>query len=148
MTSPGVDLGFHHLGLAVRRPEKETRFLTLLGYRIGDVVFDPLQRTHLILCRHEAMPAVEIIYPGEGEGPLDGLLAGRHELIYHVCYHVESLDGALAALREGGVRVTTVSPPKPAVLFGGRPVSFHMVPGFGLVEILEAATDTATPSGG
>jgi hypothetical protein len=32
-----------------------------------------------------------------------------------------------------------LSPPQPAVLFGGRKVSFYSVAGFGVIEILELA---------
>lgn len=131
-------LRFHHLGLAVRRPEKSQRFLERLGYTVGPVVHDPLQNTRLIMCHSPAgMPAVEIIFPADSPGPLDQILEGRNESIYHVCYEAHGVNAVVSEMREGGVRVTMVSPPKPAVLFGGRPVSFYMAPGFGLIEFIE-----------
>ena len=39
-------LVFHHLGLAAKDPEAATHFLTGLGYRIGPMIFDPLQNVH------------------------------------------------------------------------------------------------------
>jgi catechol 2,3-dioxygenase-like lactoylglutathione lyase family enzyme len=136
-----LGLQFHHLGLAVRKPEDARRFLTAMGYRVGDVVFDPEQNVNLHMCTHDVMPGVEIIYPGEsGKTPVDRLLA-RHDsgIVYHVCYRTDDLAGALAAMAEAGLRTLCVSPPKPAILFGGERVSFYMVDGFGLIEIIEMA---------
>jgi methylmalonyl-CoA/ethylmalonyl-CoA epimerase len=43
-------LQFHHLGLAVRAPERALRFLRGLGYVTGPACYDPLQRVNLLLC--------------------------------------------------------------------------------------------------
>jgi len=45
----GFGLAFHHLGLAVSRPDEAVTFLTGLGYAIGDRVFDPEQNINLAL---------------------------------------------------------------------------------------------------
>src|SRR5665213_2617527 len=80
-------LQFHHLGLAVRRPDDARSLLTGLGYRMGEPIFDPEQNVNLIMCLHNAMPNIEVIYPGQGKGPVDGLVA-RHMngIVYHLCY--------------------------------------------------------------
>jgi methylmalonyl-CoA/ethylmalonyl-CoA epimerase len=131
-------LTFHHFGLAVRRPDEARKFLATLGYRLGEPVFDQAQNVHLELCTHATHPAVEIIWPGDTTGPVDKLVQ-RHQngIIYHLCYETGNLGAALAALEAGGLRPVCISPPKPAPLFGGRPVSFYNVVGLGLVEILE-----------
>lgn len=131
-------LDFHHLGLAVRQPQKAKQFLSFLGYHIGQPVYDLLQKTHLIMCTGDnGMPDAEIIYPGEEHGPLHALLEGRNELIYHICYQTYDVQAAVNHMRDCGIRVSLVSPSKPAVLFQGRRVSFYMVAGFGLIELLE-----------
>lgn len=131
-------LKFHHFGLAVRRPDEARIFVSALGYRLGEPVFDPAQNVHLQLCVHETHPAVEIIWPGNAGGPIDKL-AQRHAsgIIYHVCYETDDLDAALARFNEEKLRVVCISPPTPAPLFGGRPVSFYNVVGIGLIEILQ-----------
>lgn len=58
-------------------------------------------------------------------------------IIYHLCYETNDLTAALAELAAAGLRPLCISPPTPAPLFGGRPVSFYNVGGLGLVEILE-----------
>ena len=130
-------LKFHHFGLAVRRPDEARIFVSALGYQLGEPVFDPAQNVHLQLCVHETHPAVEIIWPGNAGGPIDKL-AQRHAsgIIYHVCYETDDLDAALARFNEEKLRVVCISPPTPAPLFGGRPVSFYNVVGIGLIEIL------------
>lgn len=131
-------LKFHHLGLAVRRPDEARVFVSALGYRMGDTVFDPKQNVHLQLCAHETQPAVEIIWPSATKGPIEKLTE-RHAagIIYHVCYETDNLAAALADLAGAGLRVVCISPPTPAPLFGGRPVSFYNVVGIGLIEILQ-----------
>ena len=138
-------LTFHHLGLAVRRPRDATQFLGGLGYSIGAPVFDPEQNVNLIMCAHPgAMPDVEIIYPAAGTSPVDALVAARPQgIVYHLCYVTADLPATLAALDQAGLRAICKAPPTPAVLFGGRRVSFYDIVGMGLCEIIE---DPALPA--
>lgn len=131
-------LKFHHFGLAVRRPDEARMFVSALGYRMGPAVFDPVQNVQLQLCTHETHPAVEIIWPGSPGGPIDRL-AQRHAsgIIYHLCYETDDLDAALAGFNDSKLNVICISPPTPAPLFDGRPVSFYNIVGIGLVEILQ-----------
>jgi hypothetical protein len=131
-------LQFHHLGLAVRRPEEALKFLGLLGYKLGAPVLDPAQNVHLQMCTHPTQPAVEIIWPGLGPGPVDKLTS-RHSagIVYHVCYQTDDLAAVLQQWERAGVLVFCVSKPVPAPLFAGRKVSFYNVVGLGLVEMLE-----------
>lgn len=130
-------LVFDHFGLATRDANKTLAFMRGLGYRTPATVHDPLQRVNLVLCGHATMPAVEVIFAAGEAGPVDAILAQQPQSIYHLCFRSRDLAATLDAIRAGGFRVLPVSPPKPAVLFGGRPVSFHMVRGFGLIEVIE-----------
>ena len=138
-------LSFHHLGLAVAKPEPALAFLRGLGYTAGKVVFDPLQDVNLQICEHPAMPLVEVICPGHGDGPLNGLLTrSREGLIYHVCYRTADLAASLGAIEaQPGLKVFCVSEPKPAILFGGEPVSFYVIAGMGMIEIVEGTGEYA-----
>ncbi len=134
---PGLQ--FHHFGLAVRDPAEAFRYLTALGYTEGNAVFDPLQQVNLAMRHHPTMPDVEVIWPGEGPSPIDRMIKGSGTLIYHLCYECPAPGTAIAALESAGIETVLVSPPKPAVLFAGREVSFYMVSGFGLIEILQSS---------
>lgn len=129
-------LQFHHLGLAVRRPQKAFAFLASLGYREGKQVFDPLQSVNLAMRHHAVMPDVEVIWPGEAPSPIDNLTQGGKSLVYHICFATENAERALADLAAAGHQVIEVAAPKPAILFGGLPVSFHTILGFGMIEII------------
>jgi methylmalonyl-CoA/ethylmalonyl-CoA epimerase len=134
-----LGLSFHHLGLAVRRPDDSIRFLGGLGYEIDDSVFDPEQNVNLIMCRHKGlMPAVEIIYPAAANSPIDTLVNRRPDgIVYHVCYVTADVSATLTWMEQNGVRAVCVAPPTPAVLFGGRRVSFYNIVGMGLCEMIE-----------
>jgi methylmalonyl-CoA/ethylmalonyl-CoA epimerase len=127
---------FHHLGLAVAHPEKAVRFVTGLGYTLSPQVYDPLQKVNLIMCRGPGMPAIEIISSSGEAGPLDGILKNRTELLYHLGFLTRDLEATLAAIKREGHQLLCVSPPKAAVLFAAKPVSFYYVSGFGLIEII------------
>jgi catechol 2,3-dioxygenase-like lactoylglutathione lyase family enzyme len=133
-----ASLSFHHLGLAARVPERAAAFLRALGYEIGALVRDPLQKVDLALATHPAMPTVEIVAPLAEGGQLASLLSKDAEMVYHVCFETRDRASALAAMAKAGSRILPVSPATPAVLFGGRQVSFHRVSGFGLIELLDA----------
>jgi len=130
-------LKFNHLGLATAQPEKTARFLDGLGYAIGPTIHDPLQKVNLILCQSAAMPTVEIISPAGEPGPLDKILADQSERIYHLCYESDESERSLSLMKTEGHRVVCLSPPTPAVLFGYRRVSFYLIKGFGMIEIIE-----------
>ena len=131
-------LQFHHFGLAVRRPDEARIFVSSLGYRLGDYVFDPAQNVHLQMCHHAGHPDVEIICPGDTPGPVDRLVQRRPAgIVYHLCYVTDDLTATLAGFEAAGLQPICISPPTPAPLFQGRKVSFYNVTGIGLIEILE-----------
>ena len=130
-------LSFHHFGLAVSKPEKAINFLQNMGYKIGEQVFDELQNVNLIMCSGNEMPDVELIFPADTKGPLDKMLTDRNEMIYHICYSTSSIKEAVEQMREAGIRLMLMSPPKPAILFDNHLVSFYQAVGFGLIEFLE-----------
>lgn len=127
----------HHFGLAASNPTKAEQLLGSLGYRCGPAIWDPLQKVILRWCEAPGTVPVEIVSPGGITGPLDRILADQPSSFYHLCYEIRvPMQDALDALGAGGARLITVLPPTPAVLFGGRRVSFHMARGFGLLELL------------
>lgn len=130
---------FHHMGLAVKDDAAALTYLRALGYETPDEVFDPQQNVHLRLCTAVGRPAVELVRPGHGASPIDSIVSRYNEMIYHTCYETPALEATLAELKQLGLKVLTVSPRKPAVLFGGRHVSFHRIWGVGIVEFLEPA---------
>jgi len=129
-------LTFHHLGLAVPSTAEAVQFLDRLGYRQGPTVFDPLQKVNLSMCWHDTMPDVELVWPGDEPSPIDRMLKRGGPQVYHFCYSTRDAAASLAGMEAEGIAVLELAPPQPAVLFGGRPVSFHSIAGFGLIELI------------
>lgn len=138
-TSLLSSLTFNHLGLAVKDDKAALTMLGAMGYAAGERIHDPIQNVHVRLCFAERFPTVEIVQPGDGPGksPVDGVISKYNQMIYHTCYETRDLDETLAEYRRLGLQVLTLSQRQPAVLFGGRHVSFHMIQGVGIVELLE-----------
>lgn len=130
-------LKFHHLGLAATNPDTAKSFLRGLGYNIGETVFDPLQGVNLTMCTSSGNPSVEVISPISEESSLNTIFNKYNELIYHICYSSENINKSLQAIRNDGNRVICISNPKPALLFNNNKVSFYIISGFGMIEILE-----------
>lgn len=134
------NLIFHHLGLAVKELLPAKMFLETIGYIFLEPIFDPLQNVNLVMTFHSTMPAVEVIYPKDNNSPISKMLdTHSNGLIYHMCYYTNNLQEALKELKQNNI-VFCVSEPKPAILFGGKKVSFYMIKGVGLIEILELDT--------
>lgn len=137
MNSGRYGLSFHHFGLALRSEDAARTFVTGLGYSIGEVISDPLQGVRVGLCRHPAMPTIELVLPEpEKSGPLDAILKKQESSIYHSCFTTRDASASLNAIESDGLQQMEVSAPKPAVLFKGKPVSFHYISGFGLIELI------------
>jgi hypothetical protein len=130
-------LEFHHFGLAVRDPAQSFRYLAALGYREGSTCFDAHQRVNLAMRHHEAMPDVEIIWPGSEPSPIDRMLQHSTNVIYHLCYTSNDVEGSIAAIEAAGLEVLPISEPAPAPLFGGLEVSFYSILEFGIIEIIQ-----------
>ena len=133
--SQGFGLRFHHLGLAVRAPDAALRFLQALGYVAGAETFDPEQNVNVAMRHHAQMPDVEVIWPGKGRSPID-LMIKRGHMIYHLCYVTLDADASVAAMIAADLDVLPLGPPKPALLFGGLPVSFHSIGDVGMIEFI------------
>lgn len=130
-------LSFHHLGLAVKKPDHAVRFLQALGYQIGEFVFDPLQNVSLAMATHVDQPDVEIIYPSKTPGPLDNLLKKQKDgLVYHLCYTTKDPEASIELMKADGLGILCVSPPKETVLFDKKEASFYIVMNIGLIELI------------
>lgn len=133
-----LGIRFHHLGLLTDQPAAAATALTLLGYRVAEPVYDPLQDVELRMAQGDSEFArIEVITPSSRDSALSKMVKRRGDCMYHSCFTVKDVNATLSSLSDLGLRVITVSAPKPAVLFGGKQVSFHSVEGMGLIEFIE-----------
>jgi methylmalonyl-CoA/ethylmalonyl-CoA epimerase len=130
---------FHHVGVAVPDMEKALEFYaSAFGCRpVSGPFEDPVQKVKVCFLAdapNHGPTHLELITPLTPDSPLNGYLA-RDIGAYHVCYQVENIAHAQAALRKKGCLI--VSRPVPAVAFGGRKIAWCFTPTNQLVELLE-----------
>jgi methylmalonyl-CoA/ethylmalonyl-CoA epimerase len=133
---------FHHIGLAVLKPEASVAFLKGIGYTAGETIYDPAQNVNLIMCENSAgMPDIEVIFPpGNGApSPIDAIVQAckTRGTLYHLCYETSDIAKSVESIESGGHKVFPVSEPAPAILFGEKKVGFYLIKGFGMIELLE-----------
>jgi methylmalonyl-CoA/ethylmalonyl-CoA epimerase len=131
----GQSLNFHHLGYACVDLDEEARGLAALGYvSEGEAFEDPLQGISGRFLVGGG-PRIELVCALGGSEVLQPWLR-RGTKVYHSAYEVADLRGTSASLVEG--RATVVSPPKPAVAFDMRHVTFLLLPNRYLIELIES----------
>lgn len=128
------DAEFHHIGVACESFECEQDKFAALGYRQESPdVHDPVQRVYVRFLIGGG-PRMELIR-GDGQaGPLTAWLKSGVKM-YHLAYAVKDMAASMAFLKSQGARV--VVDPVPAMAFGGRQISFLMLPNLLLVELIE-----------
>lgn len=137
-------LRFHHVGYAVadiaayRRDFFDEMFRPLT---VSPAIEDPIQRVRVAFAEMRGGVVIELVEPTGSDSPLDTIIGSARGGIYHLCYEVEDLDASLVAFRRK--RSLPVTKPAPAVAFGGRRIVFLMTPQRDLIELLEAAAQTA-----
>lgn len=129
---------FHHIGIAVANFKKSLKHYQNLGYipSFPSETRDELQKVELYMLHHDIFPDVELVKPYDDQSPIHGYLKDNSSVMYHWCFEVDSFDHAETALKKTN-RTFCVAPPKPAILFNHRRVTFYNVPGVGLFEFLE-----------
>ncbi|MBA94481.1 MAG: hypothetical protein CMP21_01800 [Rickettsiales bacterium] len=127
---------FHHFGLAVKTFSNSIEFFKNQNYELSKAVCDPLQNVEIILCTSNISPMVELIKPMNDTSPIINFLKKSDEMIYHLCYEIDSKKDDIATLFNNQ-RTICVSKAKPAIVFNNRMVTFYYVKGIGLIEILD-----------
>jgi methylmalonyl-CoA/ethylmalonyl-CoA epimerase len=126
---------FHHIGVACSNFESEQRALAALGYKADGVEFvDPIQGVRIRFLTGQG-PRLELIVPEKTGGVLELWLAKGTKL-YHLAWETPDIGVALDQLR--AARGKVVVPPVPAVAFGGRSVSFVMLPNMLMIELISS----------
>jgi hypothetical protein len=138
------DLRFHHLGLAVAKPQAAFLYLSALDYQPGHCCYDPLQGVNLAMRHHASMPDVEVIWPGDGPSPIDRMLKRSGSLIYHLCYWSSDVENSIKKMEAAGLEILPLGPAKQALLFNGIEVSFFSVTDVGVIEIIHGAPAEVT----
>lgn len=127
---------FHHVGIACRDVEKSKAFYLGLGYTASPVVDDQLQHVKVCFLSKPGSPTLELLEPLDDQSPVSRTLHAVGVAPYHMCYTVEDIKKAIAALR--GRRFLLVSGPVPACAMDDHSIAFLFHKDTGLIELVEA----------
>ena len=136
------DLGFklRHVGVAVPSLGPATETLsTLFGYKVVSGPFDdPIQKVsvNFLTTSDKDAAEIELIAPLSEDSPITSMLAKSGGGAYHLCFETSNIDQALVHAKNNGCMI--VSPPVPAVAFGGRRIAWIYTKSRQLFELVEA----------
>jgi len=130
-----TDLKVHHYGLATDNLERSMETMRTLGYHVGSITYDAIQKVRVaFVCRdHEAM--IELICDADENGPTKRFLSQVGSGLYHICYEVDGIEEAIKKLRAEGFLLRHA--PVPAVACGGRKIAWMYNRYIGLIELVE-----------
>ena len=125
----------HHIGIACRDIEEEIGHICRIHEIVqrSPVVYDPGQEATLVLLTLADGTRIELV----AGTPVQTLLR-KGVGYYHLCFEVDQIESEIERLILQNA--VLLSPPTPAVLFGGRKVAFLQT-SYGLVELLSAKKD-------
>ena len=126
---------FHHIGMAVKNINATAAIYENGGYRMSEIVFDPIQNVNICWLTKEEAPIIELLAPVDEKSPVNNILTKVGVSPYHCCYVVENIDEALAQLRK--MKYVMVSRPAAAVAFCDSMVCFLFNKNIGLIELVE-----------
>lgn len=128
---------FHHVGVACRDLDSESKRFSLLGYTPEFPDFtDPIQGvTGRFLIG--GGPRMELLMSLPGKGTLSPWLKSGVKL-YHLAYETSDISMAIDHYREQGAKVIVA--PVSSVAFAGRLIAFLMLPNMLLIELIENKT--------
>jgi methylmalonyl-CoA/ethylmalonyl-CoA epimerase len=103
----------------------------------SQIIHDPLQRVRVAFFKpaDPRNPVYELVEPAGDDSPVGKFLKKAGGGLHHVCYEVDDLEACLEKAR--AVAFALVSPPKPAVAFGGRRIAWICSKNRLLIELLE-----------
>lgn len=134
-----IDFYFDHTGIAVKDIEKVKEYYSSIGFKFGDVVFDPLQNCFLSIGKHKNYNDIELVQGYEND-IIEGIEKHRNGLPYHICYRVKNIEEVLSFFIEEKINFDTIKSPQPAILFENKRVMFLYLQNLGIIELLEDET--------
>lgn len=128
----------HHVGIVTDDIESAIqRHRDLFGFEpITEIVDDPIQKVSVVMLsgpEPDSVP-VELIAPLSDDSPISKILKGKARL-YHLCFSVEDIEGALRYFRSHGAII--ISGPVPSELYKDKKIAFVYSPDKYVVELLE-----------
>jgi len=125
----------HHYGLATDNMEQSIESLRSLGYHVGEIMLDPIQKVHVAFASRHQETMIELICDATADGPTHCLVSKTGNGLYHICYEVDNLEETMMKLRDQGYLLRHA--PVSAVACDGRRIAWMYSRYLGLIELLE-----------
>ena len=122
----------HHTGFIVKSIDDYEKRM-VFEEKIGDVI-DLVQNARLTLYKNFGGPYVELIQPLNENAFIWNTLQKSGEGFNHFCYSVYSLEEVENIVQK--FKLTVITSPVPAKLFGGKQVVFYYAKNRQIVEFL------------
>ena len=128
-------LRIHHYGLATNNLQQSMSVFESLGYRIGDVIIDPIQKVKLVFASCSGGSMIEIICDLDANGPTGKIISRSGNGFYHICYEINDMKESIEKFRNLGFLLR--HKPVVAAAFQGKKIAWMYNRSIGLVELLE-----------
>jgi methylmalonyl-CoA/ethylmalonyl-CoA epimerase len=129
------DIRIHHYGLATDNLERSIETLRLLGYQVGEITLDPVQKVRIAFASRPQEAMIELICDVDANGPTHHMISKTGNGLYHICYEVDDLEVTVKKLRDEGFLLRHA--PVPAAAFDGKRIAWMYSRYIGLVELVE-----------
>ena len=128
-------LRIHHYGLATNDLERSMETLDSLGYHLGEITLDPVQKVRVVFAYRPQEAMIELICDVDENGPTHRMISKVGNGLYHICYEVDHLEETMGKLREKGFLL--MHAPVPAAACDGKIIAWMYNRYIGLIELLE-----------
>ena len=130
-----INMKIHHIGYLVKSIEKSKSLFLSLGYDLEqDTVYDEFRKVDICFLIKDGY-RIELVSPKDSSSVVGELRKKVGNSPYHICYEVESLEDAVAALAEK--RFVVWDEPHEAPAISGKKVVFLVNGQIGLIELVE-----------
>lgn len=125
----------HHIGYLVKKLDKALKTFQGLGFTVSqNKVTDASRGVDIVFISKDGY-TIELVSPITTESVVAEVIKKLGNNAYHICYETESLESAIAQLREE--RYVVCSEPLVAPACGGHRVAFLIHPFMGMIELVE-----------
>ena len=115
---------FHHVGYAVADIDRYLKDFLLplfVPARVSPVYVDPIQRVRVLFAEVSPGILIELVEPLDAESPVTRFIGDARGGLYHLCYEVEDLDGAVKRFRKHRcLPLAPAAPPSRVMRRGSR----------------------------
>ncbi|HPN36288.1 MAG TPA: VOC family protein [bacterium] len=125
----------HHYGLATADLERSMETMRTLGYHVGTITYDAIQKVRVAFVSRDQEAMIELVCDADENGPTKRFVSQVGNGFYHICYEVDSIEEATKKLREEGFLLRHA--PVPAVACGGKKIAWMYNRYIGLIELVE-----------